>query len=155
MALTHKKPNRTLLRTYIWLYRWILGWMMGGRFLLLTHIRRKSGLKHQTVIEIVNHKETTGAYYDAAAWWEKLNWYRNIQHDPTVDVQVRHHKFQADAEQISTQEAEERLWDYSQKYPTAFGELVTIMLGESLLPVKETSRTVTEFVPLISLTPIG
>ena len=70
-------------------------------------------------------------------------------------MQVHNHKFQADAEQISTQEAEERLWDYSQKYPTAFGELVTIMLGESLLPVKETSRTVTEFVPLISLTPIG
>ena len=155
MALTHKKPNRTLLRTYIWLHRWILGWMMGGRFLLLTHIRRKSGLKHQTVIEIVNHKETTGAYYVAAARWEKSNWYRKIQQNPTVDMQVHNHKFQADAEQISTQEAEERLWDYSQKYPTAFGELVTIMLGESLLPVKETCRKVTKSVPLISLTPIG
>jgi deazaflavin-dependent oxidoreductase (nitroreductase family) len=158
MALTHEKPNRilrALLRAPIWLYRWNLGWMMGGRFLLLTHTGRKSGLKRQTVIEVVSHDETTGAYYVAAAWREKSDWYRNIQQNPTVSVQVRNHKFQANAEQISTLEAEERLWDYAQKYPVAFGELVTIMLGEHLPPDKETCRKVAESVPLISLNPIG
>ena len=158
MALTHKKPNRilrALLRAPIWLYRWNLGWMMGERFLLLTHTGRKSGQKYQTVIEVVSHDEATGTYYVAAAWREKSDWYRNIQQNPTVGVQVRNHRFEASAKQISAQEAEERLWDYAQKYPTAFGELVTVMLGERLPPDKEACRKVAESVPLISLTPIG
>ena len=36
-----------------------------------------------------------------------------------------------------------------------FGELVTLMLGESLPADKETCRKVTDSVPLISLTPTG
>lgn len=80
---------------------------------------------------------------------------RNIQQNPTAGVQVRNHKFQANAEQISTKEAEERPWDYAQRYPTAFGELITVILGGCLPPDKETCRKVTESVPLISLTPIG
>ena len=158
MALTHKRPNRilrALLRAPIWFYRGNLGWMMGGRFLFLTHTGRKSGLKHQTVIEVVSHDETTGAYYVAAAWREKSDWYRNIQQNPSIGVQVRNHKFQANAEKISTQEAEERLWDYARKNPIPFGKLVTVMLGERLPPDKEACRKVAESVPLISLTPIG
>ena len=158
MTLTHKKPTgilRALLRAPIWLYRWNLGWMMGGRFLLLNHIGRKSRLQRQTVIEVVSFDQATGIYYIAAAWRDQSDWYRNIQQTPTVGVQVRNHRFQARAERISTQEAEERLWDYAQKHPMAFGELVTVMLGERLPPDKETCRKVADSVPLISLTPIG
>jgi hypothetical protein len=56
---------------------------------------------------------------------------------------------------ILTQEAEERLWDYAQKYPAAFGELVAVMLGERLPPDKEARCEVAEAIPLISLAPIG
>ena len=158
MALTQKKPTGillALLRAPIWLYRWHLGWMMGGRFLLLTHTGRKSGLQRQTVIEVVSHDEATDAYYIAAAWRDRSDWYRNIQRTQTVGVQVRNHKFQASAEQLSPQEGEMRLWEYAQKHPIAFGELVTVMLGERLPADKETCRKVADSVPLISLTPIG
>ena len=128
---------------------------MTGRFLLLTHIGRKSGLKRQTVIEVVSHDETTGAYYVAAAWRNKSDWYRNIQQNPTVSIQVGNRKFQACAEQVSKQEGEARLWDYARKHPIAFGELVTVMLGEHLPVDKETCRKVAESVPIISLTPLG
>ena len=111
--------------------------------------------KKPTVIEVVSFEQPTGVYYVAAAWRDQSDWYRNIQQTPTVGVQVRNQRFQAYAEQISTQEAEERLWDYAQKYPTAYGELVTVMLGERLPADKETCRKVSDSVPLISLTPIG
>jgi deazaflavin-dependent oxidoreductase (nitroreductase family) len=158
MVLTRKKPTgilRALLRAPIWLYRWNLGWIMGRRFLLLTHTGRKSGLNRQSVIEVVSYDKVTGLYYVAAAWRDRSDWYRNIRHNPTVSVQVRNHSFQARAEQISTQEGEARLWEYAQKHPTAFSELVTVMLGERLPPDKETCRKVAESVPLISLTPTG
>jgi deazaflavin-dependent oxidoreductase (nitroreductase family) len=127
---------------------------MGKRFLLPTHTGHKSGLKHQTVIEVVSHNEMAGAYY-AAVWREKSDRYRNIQQNPTIGLQVRDHKFQTSTEQISTQETEERLRGYAQKYPTAFDELVTTMLGEGLPPDKETCCKVAKCVPLISLAPIG
>lgn len=128
---------------------------MGGRFLLLTHIGRRSGLKRQTVIEVVSHDESAGITYVAAAWRDQSDWYRNIQQDPIVGVQVRNRRFQARAEEVSSQEAEARLWDYAQEHPTAFRELVMVMLGERLPPNKETCRKVAESVPVISLTPTG
>lgn len=128
---------------------------MGGRFLLLTHIGRNSGLQRQTVIEVVSFDQTTGVYYVAAAWRDRSDWYRNIQLSPAVGVQVRNHRFQAHANQISMREAEARLWEYAQRHPIAFGELVTIMLGERLPQNQETCHKVAESVPLISLTPKG
>ena len=129
--------------------------MMGRRFLLLIHTGRKTGLPRQTVIEVVSHDEVTGTYYVAAAWRDRSDWYRNIQQDPAVSVQVRNQKFDARAEQIPVSEGEEKLWDYAQKHPMAFGELVTLMLGERLPADKETCRKVADSVPLISLTPTG
>lgn len=158
MALTQKKPTgllRALFRAPIRLYRWNLGWMMGGRFLLLTHSGRKSGLARQTVIEVVSHDQETGVYYVAAAWRDRSDWYHNIQQNPVVGVQVMVHKFEARAEQISVAEGEERLWDYAQKHPFAFRELTALMLGERLPADKETCRKMADTVPLISLTPTG
>ena len=158
MTLTHKKPTgilRALLRAPIWLYRWNLGWMMGGRFLLLTHIGRKSGLKRQTVIEVVSRDETTGVTFVAAAWRDQSDWYRNIQQNPIVGVQIHNRRIQARAEEVSLQEAESQLWDYARRHPTAFRELVMVMLGERLPPNKETCRKVAESVPVISLIPTG
>jgi len=158
MALTHKRPTgvlRLLLRAPIWLYRWNLGRILGGRFLMLTHTGRKSGLQRQNVIEVVSHDEATGVYYIAAAWRDKSDWYRNIQQTPSVGVQVRNHRFKARAEQISVEEGEARLWDYAQKHPAAFKELVAVMLGVRLPVARETCRKVAESVPLISLTPAG
>ena len=158
MALTQKKPAgllRALFRAPIWLYRWNLGWIMGGRFLLLTHTGRKTGLPRQTVIEVVSQDEATSTYYVAAAWRDRSDWYRNIQQNPAVGVQVRNHRFEARAEQISVTEGEEKLWDYAQEHRIAFGELVTLMLGERLPADKETCRKVAESVPLISITPTG
>ena len=129
--------------------------MMGGRFLLLTHIGRKTGLKRQTVIEVVSRDETTGVTFVAAAWRDQSDWYRNIQQNPIVGVHIRNRRFQARAEEVSTQEAESQLWDYARKHPTAFRELVIIMLGEWLPPNKETCRKVAESVPVISLNPTG
>ena len=129
--------------------------MMGGRFLLLTHTGRKTGLLRQAVIEVVSHDEATSTYYVAAAWRDRSDWYRNIKQNPTVSVQVRNQKFEVLAEQISASEGEGRLWDYAQKHPMAFGELVTIMLGERLPADKETCRKAADSVPLISLTPTG
>ena len=60
--------TRCLLRLPIWLYRLRLGWLLGGRFLLLNHTGRKTGLPRRTVLEIVHHDADNATLFVAAAW---------------------------------------------------------------------------------------
>ena len=159
MSRMTEKPvrERPLLRAFmrfpIYLFRLRLGWLFGGRFLMLTHTGRKSGLRRYVVLEIVNHDEASEAYYVAAGWGKKADWYRNIQATPQVTVQVRNHRFDALAENISQEEALENLWVYAQKFPTAFTQLVKGMLGEGLPPTREACQKLAEVVPLVALRP--
>lgn len=157
MTLTENKPSRllrALFRLPIFLYRMNLGFLLGGRFLMLTHIGRKSGLPRQAVIEVVDHDKAAGVYYVAAAWREKSDWYLNVLKNPRVKVQVGNRKFEADAVQKSRKEAEDILWEYAQKHPIAFRELTSVMLGERLPAARETCRRIAESVPVISLKPV-
>jgi hypothetical protein len=61
-----KRPSRLLrliFRFPILLYKIGLGWLFGSRFLMLTNIGRKSGLKRQVVLEVLYHNKTSGEYY--------------------------------------------------------------------------------------------
>jgi len=158
MSITQKKPTgilRAFFRAPLYLYRIRLGWLLGSRFLLLTHTGRKSGLPRQTVIEVVTHDKDTGAYYVAAAWRKKADWYLNILQTPRVRVQVGNRQFEAEANQTSREEAQRVLWEYAQKHPFALRELSSMMLGERLEPTPETCARIAESVPLIALTPIS
>lgn len=157
MAITQKKPTgllRFLFRAPIFLYRINLGWVLGGRFLLLTHIGRKSGLPRQTVVEVVSHDNESGVYYVAAAWRKKADWYLNILQNPRVKIQVGKKQFEAEADQKSEKEAEDILWDYAQKHPVALRELTVMMLGERLPPTRETCARLAQSIPLIALIPM-
>ena len=144
---------RALFRLPISLYHFGLGCLLGKRFLLLTHIGRKSGLPRQVVLEVVDQDKETGVYYVAAAWREKADWYLNILKNPRVKVQVGNRQFEVDAVQKSRGEAELALWAYAQKHPTALRELTSMMLGERLPPTRETCHRLAETVPLIALVP--
>lgn len=157
MTLTENKPSgllRALFRLPIVLYRMNLGPLLGGRFLMLTHRGRKSGLPRRTVVEVVSNDEATGTYYVAAAWRERSDWYLNILKNPRVGVQVGNRKFEAEAIQTSREEAERVLWEYAQRHPVAFRELTLVMLGERLPSTRETCLRVAESVPVISLKPV-
>lgn len=157
MTITKRKPSgllRLLFRTPIFLYRMNLGFLLGGRFLMLTHIGRRSGLPRHAVIEVVDHDEEVGVYYVAAAWREKSDWYLNILKNPRVRVQVGNRKFEAEANQISSEEAQGVLWSYARRHPTALRELTLLMLGERLPPTRETCERLAESIPLIALVPV-
>ena len=53
------------------LYRAQRGWLLGERFLRLTHVGRKSGQPHQTVLEVVDHDRATDRYIVTSGWGEK------------------------------------------------------------------------------------
>jgi deazaflavin-dependent oxidoreductase (nitroreductase family) len=155
MAFVTKQPPKGLLRLMlrlpIWLYRLRLGWLLGNRFLLLTHVGRKTGLPHQTVVEVVGHNSTKDRYVIASGWGEKSDWFRNIRQTPNVDVTVGGRSFQAHATILSVAEAEEELLRYAHKHPVAFRELAKFMMGEHLEASREDCSKLAQSIPLVAL----
>lgn len=69
------------------LYRLGLGWMFGQRFMLLTHVGRRSGKTYHTVLAVLRIDENTKEIF-AVSPWIKSNWYHNIQAAPALEVET-------------------------------------------------------------------
>ncbi|MCL4507750.1 MAG: nitroreductase family deazaflavin-dependent oxidoreductase [Chloroflexi bacterium] len=139
------------LRIPIFLYRIKLGWLLGQRALLLTHIGRKSGQARQAVIEVVDHDTADDTYYIASGWGEKSDWYRNIQKNAQVTVQVGNRRWPALAVRLPADAAANHFAVYAQKHPRAFRELAKIMVGEDFSDLNAACRRMATSVPLIAL----
>ena len=144
---------RWLLRAPVWLYRLGLGGLLGDRFLLLTHIGRKSGQLRQSVLEVVEHDEATGAYVIASGWGEKSDWLRNIQKNPNVLVQSRGQRFEATAERLSQEQAASVARDYARRHPSAFRALAGRMSGQPVTGTDADYRALAQAVPFVILRP--
>lgn len=143
------------LRLPIWLYRARLGWLLGDRFLMLTHIGRKSGLPRQTVIEVVRHDKETGTYYVVSGWGEKSDWYRNIRKSPAVTIQAGRRKFQARAQFVGLEEAIRLIEAYTRDHPTASRELAGLFLGKRRQPGDDVPRQIAEKMPMVAFHPLA
>lgn len=148
-----KGMARWFMRMPITLYRLGLGGLMGGRFLLLNHVGRKSGLPRQVVLEVVNHDAATGVFTVASGFGTASDWYRNLQATPDVTIQVRRKRMAVTAHFLSQAEGGERMMDYARRYPRA-----ALALSKTLgYPVgdgtPEDYRRVGEGIPFVAFRP--
>lgn len=97
------------------LYRIGLGGLMPMQ-LLLTTVGRKSGQPRRAVVDVLGHDAATDTYYVVSAYGERSDWYRNLQANPAVRVQVRWRKFSARATILPEEEAEEFLLDFWRRH---------------------------------------
>ena len=107
--------GRLFFRAPIMLYRIGLGGLMPMQ-LLLTTVGRKSGQPRQAVVDVLRHDAATDTYYVASAYGAHSDWYRNLQANPAVCVQVRRRKFPARATTLPQEEAEQVLLDYWRRH---------------------------------------
>jgi len=152
-SIVDRPPSKALrfgLRLPIFLYRIRLGWLLGDRFLMLTHTGRKSGLPHQTVIEVVKHDKETNTYYVVSGWGEKSDWYRNIHKTPQVTVQVRGRNFQTTAEFTPVEKAIEIVNIYAREHPLAFNELSGLFLGERMKEGSDVPERIARKMPMVA-----
>ena len=145
--------KRLFFRFPLLLYKAGLGPLLGERFLKLTHTGRVSGLVRETVLEVVKHDGETGTYYIASGWGWKSNWYLNILKTPRVEVQVKNRKFRATARELSHEDSASVLYDYSRRYPRAFGILTEKFFGERLDISQQSAIRMAEYMPVIALKP--
>jgi deazaflavin-dependent oxidoreductase (nitroreductase family) len=107
--------GRLFFRAPLVLYRIGLGGLMPVQ-LLLTTVGRKSGRPRRAVVDVLRHDAATDTYYVVSAYGAHSDWYRNLQANPTLRVQVRWRKFSARAATLPKEEAEEVLLDHWRRH---------------------------------------
>jgi deazaflavin-dependent oxidoreductase (nitroreductase family) len=84
--MTERKPLGPIGRFFAGaprtLYRLGLGWLLGGRFVMVAHVGRVSGLPRRTVLEVIRRDDRSLDV--AAAWGSKSDWLRNVIAEPSV-----------------------------------------------------------------------
>ena len=129
-VISPSKPTGLLKLVFAlprYLYRWHLGWLLGNRFLMLTHIGRKTGRRRQTVLEIVHYDPSTRERIVMAGYGAQSDWYRNIQAQPAIDVQVGRQHFTPQQRMLSEEETLALLTWYQEHHPLVFRKLMNLM----------------------------
>lgn len=142
---------RLFLRCPILLYRLHLGWLLGHRFLLLTHVGRKSGMPRLTVLEVVSYDSTKHRCVIASGWGEKAQWFRNILANPDVVVTLGMHRHKANSRRLGNTEAERELRDYARRHPWSMKQLNKSMLGKTFHGQDTDFQQLAAQVPLVEL----
>ena len=94
-----------LFRAPVYLYRWGLGRLFGKRLLLLTHIGRRTGLRRQTLLEVVEYRKDGPEVVVANGFGRDCDWVRNIEAGGGEEVTVGSQHFAAIHRFLSEEEA--------------------------------------------------
>jgi deazaflavin-dependent oxidoreductase (nitroreductase family) len=96
---------RRLFRVPAYLYRWKCGWLLGHRFLLLIHVGRRTGLRRDTVLEVIKYRAENTEAVVMSAFGRNADWLRNIEATPGPEVVTASQHFVAAHRFLDEQEA--------------------------------------------------
>ncbi len=98
---------------------------------MLLHVGRHSGIERAAVLEVVAHDEDPPVWYVAAAWGDRSDWYRNVQHNPNAEIRVGRNLHRVIAEVVDSDRAVGIYTRYVDRHPWA-ARFVGRMLGIDL-----------------------
>src|SRR5215469_4570443 len=104
-----------IFRAPVYLYRWHLGWLFGKRLLLLTHTGRRSGLRRQTVLEVVEYRKDGPEVVVANGFGPNSDWLRNIQEKSDEEVTLGSQHFAVSHRFLGEEEAAAVVRDYERR----------------------------------------
>ncbi|MBN2149659.1 MAG: nitroreductase family deazaflavin-dependent oxidoreductase [Anaerolineales bacterium] len=107
--------------------------------LLLTTTGRKSGLPRVTPLQ---YEQIDGVYYVGSARGPQADWFRNIQANPQVGVQIKDRQFQALAEAVTDPQ---RIADFFQLRLKRHPLMIGLMMRLEGLPWRYTRADLEKF----------
>jgi deazaflavin-dependent oxidoreductase (nitroreductase family) len=125
-----QKPSgvfKSVLRLPVWLYRWHLGVLLGERFLLITHVGRRSGRTYGTPVEVVEHDRSSGTYVVCSGTGPQADWYQNLTAAPASQVTVGRRSWQPVQRMLDADEAAEYFRRYERRHPRTARALLRTM----------------------------
>ncbi|MGH9307402.1 MAG: nitroreductase family deazaflavin-dependent oxidoreductase [Acidimicrobiales bacterium] len=157
-----KTPNRPgplvrrLLRAPTALYHHDLGWLLGRRFMMLTHVGRRSGKQYHTVLEVIAFDESLREVVVVAGLGPSTDWYRNIQASPPIQVRIGRDRFQPVVRHLDEDEAIGMLADYERRNRWAapvVRRVLTWLVGWPYDASDGARRRLVKQLPLVAFTP--
>ncbi len=105
-----------ILKLPLLLYRTGLGWLFGHRFMLLTHVGRRSGKVRRTVLAVLRFDPKTGEIMAISAW-SASEWYKNIRTSPALQVDTGFTRYAPVHCSLSSEEIARLFEDYRRRHP--------------------------------------
>ncbi len=147
-AWTNMKRVQTIHKR---LYDHGMGWVIGKLILLLTHTGRKSGSRYVTPLQ---YEKIDGVYYVAAGRGRKADWFKNLQADPRVHVQVGRQSFDCAAEVVLEAEKTADFLAYRLKrHPLMIGLVMKVAHKMPMRPNRAQLLDLAAATPLVILRP--
>lgn len=115
MAQWRRKALRALAQGPAWFHDRNMGWLLGHRFLVLTHVGRRSGRRHRTTLEVVHRDRHSGEVVVISGLGRRADWYRNIQAAPAVEIAIARERFRPQQRFLDEDEAVAVLADYERR----------------------------------------
>ncbi len=109
------------------LYRLRLGWLFGHRFLLLSHVGRKSGKVRQTILAVLSY-DANSKEIKAVSAWNASEWYKNIQAAPAIAMETGLTCYAPVQRELAIEEIAQLLLDYCKDHPI-FSQIVCRIPG--------------------------
>ena len=140
---------KVLLASPLILSKLHLTGLLGNRFVIITHLGRKTGRVYRTTVEVVRFEPTARAWTVAAAWGSPPAWYLNISARPALAIEAAGHRFpNPDQQTLHPSEAARALGEYVAKHRIA-GPVIARLLGWPSLASCGSIETITSVVPLV------
>ena len=129
-----------IFRLPIFLYRIGLGRLMSRRFMLLTHIGRRSGRLRHTILAVLGYDPQTREIKAMSAW-SASDWLYNLKAAPAVEVECGSTKYAPTHRYLTPEEVASLFVEYRRKHPI-FSAIVCKIPGWNI------NSTYEEFVEL-------
>lgn len=147
-----------LFRAPVYAYHWRLGWLFGHRLLLLIHTGRRTGLRRETVLEVVEYREHGPEVVVVNGFGRDSDWVRNIEAKPNEEVVVGSQHFAASHRFLGEEEAMKVMRGYEERNrfirPVVRAGLSWI-LGWPYHGSEEDRRRLVKKIPLLAFVPRG
>lgn len=144
---------RLVFKAPRWLYGARLGWLLGNRFLLLSHLGRRSGQLRQTVLEVVRFDPSIPEWTVVSGYGTTSDWLRNVRASPAVRVDAGRSAFVPEQRFLGLEERRELLREYQRKHPRTARTIGPRLLGTTFDGSPESIDALARALPAIAFRP--
>lgn len=162
MTVSQPAPPRGILRGAltlpVYLYRAHLGILLGHRFLCLIHTGRRTGLRRETVLEVVHYDRERREAIVAAGWGRKTQWLHNVEAGLVTEVRIGSERYVPAWRILPTDEAATVLAGYERRnrfMAPVVRRVLSWLVGWTYDGSDAARRRVVEQLPLIGFRPAG
>jgi deazaflavin-dependent oxidoreductase (nitroreductase family) len=147
---------RTLLGLPVLLYHAHLGVLLGHRFLLLVHTGRRTGVRRETVVEVVHYDADARESVVMAGWGRRTGWLHNVEAGLAHEVRIGRERFAPAYRILPPDEAERAFADYERQnrfMAPIVRSVLSRLLGWRYDGTREARRRMAAQLPLVAFRP--